>query len=206
MNTGRMSLISFALFFVGCFLLEEVFGHWSAGLVAVFVAVWALSFIYAMYLWLAGMRYGDPLVVKLGVRGTAQVLSAKETSWQMAAGEYYGIGAPNVWKYGLEVSIPDKQSYKTTLYICAHLQRGQMVPVLASRLNRKRVAIDAAQYAGAGQQYIQEQRASAAAPSQAVAPGPDITEQLTRLADLRDRGVLSQAEFDAEKVKLLRAS
>jgi hypothetical protein len=35
---------------------------------------------------------------------------------------------------------------------------------------------------------------------------PDVTEQLTRLADLRDRGALTEEEFAAEKAKLLGAS
>ena len=39
-----------------------------------------------------------------------------------------------------------------------------------------------------------------------MAPKPDITDQLTKLADLRDRGVLAQAEFDAQKAKILAAS
>jgi hypothetical protein len=134
-----MSSISFAIFIAGTVGLTEIFGHHrSPVVVAVFVAVWVLSFVYAMYVWLAGMRYGDPFLVKRGVKGTAQVLSAKETSVQMAAGEYYGIGAPNVWKYGPEVSLPGKDPYKTILYICARLHVGATVPVAASQLNRKR--------------------------------------------------------------------
>lgn len=43
----------------------------------------------------------------------------------------------------------------------------------------------------------------AAAQQQATAPRPDIATQLTKLADLRDRGVLSEEEFAAEKAKLL---
>jgi len=32
---------------------------------------------------------------------------------------------------------------------------------------------------------------------------PDIADQLSKLADLRDRGVLTDAEFEAQKQKLL---
>jgi uncharacterized membrane protein YdbT with pleckstrin-like domain len=42
---------------------------------------------------------------------------------------------------------------------------------------------------------------AAAAP--APAPGPSATEELARLADLRDRGVLTDEEFQAQKAKLL---
>lgn len=55
----------------------------------------------------------------------------------------------------------------------------------------------------ARQQYLQEQMAKMAVQPQAMAPKPDITDQLTKLADLRDRGVLTQAEFDAQKAKIL---
>jgi hypothetical protein len=45
-------------------------------------------------------------------------------------------------------------------------------------------------------------------PSSDVVPSrpeaqPDVADELTKLADLRDRGVLTQAEFDAQKGKLL---
>ena len=42
------------------------------------------------------------------------------------------------------------------------------------------------------------------APEPAAAPaGPDTIGQLTQLAALKDSGALTQAEFDAEKAKLL---
>jgi len=39
----------------------------------------------------------------------------------------------------------------------------------------------------------------------AVAAAPDPTEQLTKLADLHERGVLSDEEFAAQKSKILGA-
>jgi hypothetical protein len=65
-----------------------------------------------------------------------------ETSWAMASGEYYGIGAPSVWKYKLEVTVPSRSPYRTTPYICARLHEGTTVPVKVSRSNHKRVTID----------------------------------------------------------------
>jgi hypothetical protein len=57
------------------------------------------------------------------------------------------------------------------------------------------------------QQFIQNQRAAAGAAQPAAASTqPDVTDQLTKLADLRDRGALTQAEFDAEKAKVLAGS
>lgn len=55
------------------------------------------------------------------------------------------------------------------------------------------------QYAPPPQQYAPPPPAPvAAAPS-----GDDLIAQLEKLGDLRDKGILTQAEFDAEKAKLL---
>jgi Short C-terminal domain len=48
------------------------------------------------------------------------------------------------------------------------------------------------------------QTAGAAASRPQTPPAkPDVTDQLTKLADLRDRGALTQAEFEDQKAKLL---
>ncbi|MHB8695708.1 MAG: SHOCT domain-containing protein [Solirubrobacteraceae bacterium] len=52
-----------------------------------------------------------------------------------------------------------------------------------------------------GQVVSGGQAAGAPAPAK-----PDLADQLTKLADLRDRGVLTDAEFEAQKAKLLAAS
>jgi hypothetical protein len=52
------------------------------------------------------------------------------------------------------------------------------------------------------QQYAQQQQA-AAAPPPAAAAGPDRIEALKQLADLKTQGVLTEAEFEAEKAKIL---
>jgi hypothetical protein len=140
-NTGRTSLLCFLLFFVALFAAIPLIQVGPAAALAAAVVA-ALSFIYTMYLWLWGMRKGDPRLAKRGVSGTAEVVSSKETSWSMASGEYYGIGAPSVWRYKLEVTVPSRSPYRTTLYICAHLHEGATVPVKVSRWNHKRVTVD----------------------------------------------------------------
>jgi hypothetical protein len=140
-NTGRTSILSFLLFFVALFgtmALIQV-NPVAAGAAG---AVIVLSFTYTMYLWLWGVRKGDPWLIRRGKSGTAEVVESKETSWSMASGEYYGIGAPSVWKYKLDVTLPGHGPYKTTLYICAHLREGTTVPVKVSRWNHKRVTVD----------------------------------------------------------------
>jgi uncharacterized Zn finger protein len=51
-------------------------------------------------------------------------------------------------------------------------------------------------------QYVQA--APAPAPV-AAAPAPDMIEQLKELAELKAQGILTEAEFDAQKAKLLAA-
>ena len=54
-------------------------------------------------------------------------------------------------------------------------------------------------------QQLRAQQAAAAAPPPAAAPaaGVDITAELTKLADLKAKGILSDEEFAAAKAKLL---
>src|ERR1700755_1930975 len=54
-------------------------------------------------------------------------------------------------------------------------------------------------------QYYEPPPAPAPAPAAAPA-GPDLVEQLTQLAALKDQGILTQEEFDAQKAKILAAS
>jgi len=53
------------------------------------------------------------------------------------------------------------------------------------------------------QQYAEPQYAPPA-PAPA-APAPDPIEQLQKLAELKDQGILTDAEFDAQKAKILAA-
>ena len=50
--------------------------------------------------------------------------------------------------------------------------------------------------------YLQPQQASAP-PPQAPPPAADPIEQLTKLGELRDKGVLTEEEFAAQKAQLL---
>ena len=60
-----------------------------------------------------------------------------------------------------------------------------------------------AQYAQQQQQYAQPQYAQPAAAPAPAAPTVDIVGELTKLAQLKDAGALSEAEFEAAKAKLL---
>ena len=56
--------------------------------------------------------------------------------------------------------------------------------------------------AAQAQQPAEEAPAAAPAPAPTAA-GPDPIEQLTQLAALKDSGALTEAEFEAEKAKIL---
>lgn len=56
------------------------------------------------------------------------------------------------------------------------------------------------------QQYAEQQYAQPApAPAPPAPEAPDIVTQLKQLAELKDQGILTEAEFDAQKTKLLAA-
>jgi hypothetical protein len=55
------------------------------------------------------------------------------------------------------------------------------------------------------QQYAQQQQ-YAPPPAPAAAPAPDPIAQLKDLAELKSQGILTQAEFDAQKAKVLASS
>jgi hypothetical protein len=58
------------------------------------------------------------------------------------------------------------------------------------------------------QQYAQQQYAAQPAPAQAAPapPAKDTVTQLKELAELKSQGILTDAEFDAQKAKILAAS
>ena len=53
------------------------------------------------------------------------------------------------------------------------------------------------------QQYAEQPQQAYAAPAPAADPMEDKLGQLKQLAELKDQGILTQAEFDAQKAKIL---
>jgi Short C-terminal domain len=53
------------------------------------------------------------------------------------------------------------------------------------------------------QQYAQQPQQQYAPPPQAAAPARDQVAQLKDLAELKSQGILTDAEFDAQKAKIL---
>jgi hypothetical protein len=221
MNAWQMMIWCWIIFVAGMILMLPALAFGVAGLVVEQGVTWA-AFLYAMYLSMAVIRGGDKRLARNGVPGTAVVLSADQTNTVVQEGEF-AWNAPYVWKYGLEVTVPGWPPYKTMLY-CASLSEGETIPVRVARFNRKRVTIDPVAY---GQQYNKRVRQSPSASSagssddldgvlaniqtlttrlndaRATAAGPDLADELEKLARLRDRGILTDAEFATQKAKLL---
>jgi hypothetical protein len=124
----------------------------------VVIAAWWGPFGYAMYLALAVMRNGDRRTLRRGVRGTAEVLTAKATNTVIQEGEF-AWQAPRVYKYGLRVTLPGRSPYEASCSICASgISPGSVVDVAVGRHNRKRVTIDVGQGGTRGQAQPSDSR------------------------------------------------
>jgi hypothetical protein len=193
---GRMLLWSWILFVV--FLLAAVGLGASLGSSALAIPVAVVlvggciaSFVYGMYLSLRVIRSGDPRLLTRGIRGTAIILAAKETNTQIQEGEF-AWQAPFVWKYHLRISLPGREPYETDCSICAaDMSVGNTVNVAVAPHNRKRVTIDV------GQDQVKQRRHAARAQQVST------EDALRDLAERRERGQLTEDEFEAQKQKLL---
>lgn len=191
-------------------------------IVVVIVAWWG-PFVYGMYLSVAVMRNGDRRLLTRGIAGTAEVLSAKATGTVIQQGGF-AWESPRVYKYGLRVTIPGRPPYETTCSICASsIREGSVVKVAASRHNRKRVTIDVGQGGknGAGaappgsggrRLALRDLSASGTGPTRDTDPtrqwlsSSADTQRLAALAQLGQlhrQGVLTDAEFVAQKARIL---
>jgi len=193
--------------------------------VVVVGGLWWGPFGYAMYLSMAVIKNGDRRLLKRGVSGTAVVLAAKATNTVIQSGEA-AWQSPRVHKYHLKVSIPGRKPYETDCSICVSgITPGSTVHVAASRLNHKRVTIDVGQgsYRGtADPRYHPAPVADrvAAADGRPFADlggqrrlptgiNPDAGAGMARIAQLAELGrlhkdgVLTDAEFAAEKARIL---
>jgi uncharacterized membrane protein len=198
MPIGRMMVWSWILYVV--FLFAAIGGGIAAGsagaavaipVIVVFVLLCVLSFVYAMYLSLRVIRSGDPRLLTRGIRGTALILTAKQTNTVVQEGEF-SWQAPFIWKYHLRVNLPDRDPYETDCSICAaDLAVGSTVNVAAAPHNHRRVTIDV------GQGERKARRQASKAKAEATEDG------LRQLAERHERGELSDDEFEDQKNQLL---
>ena len=74
---------------------------------------------------------------------------------------------------------------------------------VSNRVSRRQANRWSAQEEEQYQQQQYQQQQYAPPPQPAPAPAPDVVTQLKELADLRTQGILTDAEFEAQKAKLL---
>jgi hypothetical protein len=190
--------------------------------IATVLGVWWGPFAYAMYLSLAVMRNGDRRLLRRGIAGTAEVLSAKRTNTVIEQGEF-AWEAPRLYKYRLRVRIPGQEPYETICLICAAgIPVGAVVNVAVSPHNRKRVTIDVGQGSEHGAGVPRPARGTGPAARRFAAAGaragrdtgpgwPEFPSSpdnqrlaaLAQLGRLHGQGVLTDAEFAAEKARIL---
>jgi Short C-terminal domain len=74
---------------------------------------------------------------------------------------------------------------------------------VSNRVSRRQANRWSAQEEEQYQQQQYQQQQYAPPPPAAPAPAPDVVTQLKELADLRTQGILTDAEFEAQKAKIL---
>jgi hypothetical protein len=228
-TVGKISAACWTLFVVMCvaflplgYLITRLHALPAGARVALAVVVvgglWWGPFAYAMYLSMAGMRNGDRRLLRRGIAGTAEVLSVKRTNTVIQEGEF-AWEAPRVYKYRLRVSIPGKAPYETDCAICAAgIRQGAVVHVAVSPHNRHRVTIDVGQGSKGGSRTPRPVdgagavtpgfQASAVDFADSGAAGQSHSEAerlelLSQLGQLHHQGVLTDAEFAAQKAQIL---
>lgn len=216
MSASRMSTLCWIVFGVMCAaFLPLGYAVYRIGalpvparvvlVVVVVGALWWGPFGYALYLTLAVIRKGDPRLLRRGVRGTAQVLTARATNtWISVGGRTL-----RMYRYGLRVSVPGREPYETECANCVpDLRPGQTVDVAVAPRNRRRVAIDVEDVRDdvPPQAYVLPEtdvRFTVHVAQDGRSPNAERLDELDRLGRLHREGVLTDAEFAAEKARIL---
>jgi hypothetical protein len=184
--------------------------------VVVVGGLWWGPFAYAMYLSISVIRNGDRRLLRRGITGTAQVLTKKRTNTTISEGEF-DWEAPRVYKYRLRVSIPGREPYEASCSICASgIREGSTVNVAVSRHNHQRVTIDVGQgskdrsgtprptpVTGWAASGPRDEVAGLASHRGGTPSESERLRMLTQLGQLHSQGVLTDAEFEAQKARIL---
>lgn len=224
MTVSKINLTCWIVFIVMCIGFMPVFlginavhsipaGPRVALSVVVVAILWWGPFGYAMYLSMSVIKNGDRRLLKRGIRGSALVLARKATNERIQTGGYAWQGSV-VYKYRLRVSVPGKSPYETDCSICASgIGEGSTVDVAVSRHNHKRVTIDLDQVHKNSARMVGNPAADFRSSSVRFQrlltqdqPSPvvdDRIDELTKLSRLHSQGDLTDAEFAAEKARIL---
>jgi hypothetical protein len=144
-----------------------------------------------------------------GKSAKATVLKVKAGIYTTEGGSSDGWGGTDITRYHYTLQVqPDGEPPFEAKVVIRHnklsgVEQGATVAVLYDPDDRSKVAFDLA----STKQQVEQEWADSIRGFQPVAPQPapaiSAVDQLQKLADLRDRGALTQAEFEAEKAKIL---
>jgi hypothetical protein len=177
---------------------------WGSGIAAL------LAFLYAMYVFYFDVTRGDRHLQRNGIKGTAVVLEAKRTNTLAQTGQF-DFNAPYIWKYTLEITIPGRAPYRAQCTVAREgVPAGSTVRVAVSKMNRRSVAMLPDPVTPAHGHHGQMwQVPSPAGTGERHIPAPggelDRIQALKQLVDLHRQGALTDAEFAAEKSRILSA-
>lgn len=156
---------------------------------------------------------GNSHLLKVGVPSSATVLEAATTRMSVQWGEsMYGAGR-RVYGYRLRVEPDGGVPYEVRLKAVAHATVGQRVRVYVDPRHPDRVAFgepserayEDAEMARLNRLSAKTEGADPVAGAQPLAAKGDAADEIAKLVDLRDRGVLTEVEFQMQKKKVLRA-
>lgn len=156
-----------------------------------------------------------------GKRADAEVLEAKERPW--VTRKPGAIGAAGTWRLKLQVNPRDEPAFTAEITdqwaALGEPRPGMRVPVLYDPDHHSKLVLDKhpGKYSliehGGPKLSLDDdpdlamlgelERAEAAAAPAPADPAQARLDRLTQIADLHDRGVLSDEEFAAEKAKIL---
>jgi hypothetical protein len=160
-------------------------------------------------------------LIEDGKRADAEVLEAKERPWvTRKPGE---VGAAGTWRLKLQVNPHDEPAFTAEITdqwrALGDPRPGMRVPVLYDPRHHSKLVLDKhpGKYSlienGGPKLSLDDdpdmamlrelEHAEAQAAPAPVDPAQARIDRLTQIADLRDRGVLSDEEFAAEKAKIL---
>ncbi len=224
MSPSRRMYGGFILFGVTFVVFMSLRGHHASpheviyrpGFVDTSAVVCCLCFGYAMYVYFFEIVRGDKHLQTHGTRGTAVVLHAKRTNTLAQTGQF-AWEAPYIWNYRLRVTVPGRDPFEATTSIAREVQEGATVDVAVGGLKRRKVAIldvHADSSASASSHRVSPSTGGPPrvnvglnladlAQAATVTAEPRQVDALARLADLHREGALTDAEFAAEKARIL---
>ncbi|MGH3374226.1 MAG: hypothetical protein ACRDP6_05775 [Actinoallomurus sp.] len=226
MTVGKTSVLCWTVFVVMSFAFTPVaqaingVGALPARPLPAIVVVallWWGPFAYAMYLAVAVIGNGDRRLLTRGIRGTAEVLTARRTRLVVQQGGFAWAGS-RAYRYRLRVSLPDRAPYETVSWMCVRIGEGAIVDVMVAPHNRHRIRVET------GHAPIERRTPEMQAaidvfstfpetenepqdtPPEPLSPGTERIHRLVELARLHREGELGDAEYAAEKARIIGRS